>query len=144
MSKKIECKCFNRYNNNVRGFYNISNDACYKKRGCQYMSIKTIEKVKEIERQAEALEREYDNQLQDLKKATASKIAQLEEAYQTEINKFKALELEKLEDKLQTLQNTIQQEEVEQIKQLESRFSKKEQELVEEVVKEVMRRYGNS
>ena len=144
MSKKIECKCFNRYNNNVRGFYNISNDACYKKRGCQYMSIKTIEKVKEIERQAEALERDYESQLQDLKEATETKITQLKETYESEIEKFKELEQEHLENKVKNLHTIIQKELVEQTVHLESQFKFKQQELVNEVVKEVMRRYGNS
>ncbi|NMB18945.1 MAG: hypothetical protein GX984_05770 [Erysipelothrix sp.] len=108
------------------------------------MSIKTIEKVKEIERQAEALERDYESQLQDLKEATETKITQLKETYESEIEKFKELEQEHLENKVKNLHTIIQKELVEQTVHLESQFKFKQQELVNEVVKEVMRRYGNS
>ncbi|HHU19416.1 MAG TPA: hypothetical protein GXZ58_04105 [Bacilli bacterium] len=108
------------------------------------MSVKTIEKVKEIERQAEALERDYDRQLLELKKETATKIEQMKETLASEVATFNEKEIEKLDKKLQILKKSNQQELEEQLNQLESVFDNKKQELVNAVVKEVMRKYGNS
>ena len=108
------------------------------------MSVKTIEKVKEIERQAEALERDYDRELLELKKVTETKAEQMQELLASELATFKEKETEKFEKKLQILKEANQQELEEQLQQLESVFDHKKEELVNAVVKEVMRKYGNS
>ncbi|GAA4069814.1 hypothetical protein [Amphibacillus indicireducens] len=108
------------------------------------MSVKTIEKVKEIERQAEALERDYEQQLLELKKSNEIEVSQLEDTLASELATFKAQETEKLTEKLQQLKATNQKEAEEQLVELERVFYDKKEELVQAVVKEVMRKYGNS
>ncbi|WP_440895556.1 hypothetical protein ACS127_13480 [Amphibacillus sp. Q70] len=108
------------------------------------MSVNTIEKVKEIERQAEELERDYEKQLLELKDSTEKTIADMQKKLDSEVEKFKEKETAIKEDKVQSLKNSYQKEEQQQLDQLEINFTEKKEELVNKVVEEVMRKYGNS
>ena len=68
----------------------------------------------------------------------------MKETLASEVATFNEKETEKLDKKLQILKESNQQELEEQLNQLESVFDNKKQELVNAVVKEVMRKYGNS
>lgn len=108
------------------------------------MSVNTIEKVKEIERQAEELERDYENQLLELKENTENTIADMQKKLDSEVEKFREKETAIKEDKVQSLKNSYQKEEQQQLAQLEASFTEKKDQLVNAVVEEVMRKYGNS
>lgn len=108
------------------------------------MSADTIGKVKEIERHAVEIIKGYDLKLQKIKDETEKTVTELENEKENQVKVFKNEQTEKGNNEFNALKNTYEQNEKEQLDELKATFNNKKDQLVDAVVEEVMRKYGNS
>ncbi|WP_067836223.1 hypothetical protein [Amphibacillus sediminis] len=108
------------------------------------MSLKTIDEVKKIERQAEELERDYQEKLQKMEKETQEKLIELQQQVDRAVEAFTEKEAALKEEKLQALAANYAQKQETELQQLEANFADKKDQLVNAVIEEVMKKYGNS
>jgi len=108
------------------------------------MRVNTIDEVKNIEREAETLERDYKDKLKQMEVETDERIKEMKEKVEADLAQFTQQQASKKEDKLEKLKASINDEQQKDIDQLETNFKAKEAELVNAVIEEVMRTYGNS
>lgn len=108
------------------------------------MSVKTIEKVKNIEREAKEVEHEYERKLLELKESTEQNIAEMKKVVEANIATFKQDQTEEKEIRLTAVKEKNQKNEQNQLEHLEVQFKQNKDQLVNAVVEEVMSKYGNS
>ncbi|MCZ0701980.1 F0F1-type ATP synthase membrane subunit b/b' [Natronobacillus azotifigens] len=108
------------------------------------MGLQTIDEVREIERQAESLAVEYQEKIDKLEQTTQAQIAEMQKNVETEIKNFTDEEEQKKEAKLAEVRSTYRKQEEEDIAELQTVFASKKDLLVDKVIEEVMRKYGNS
>ena len=92
------------------------------------MSQKIVESVQAIENQAQQLKEDFQKKIDEVKIQANQKISELEDKYSQKKLDF--------QEELASLQK----EEIQQIQQV---FEANRQELVQETIKEVLKRYGN-
>lgn len=108
------------------------------------MSANTIDQVQQIEREALELEREFDDKLKQMEKETEQTIAEMKEKVETDLSSFTQEKALEKDTKIETLKALIAKEQEEAINDLATNFKKKEDQLVNAVIEEVMRTYGDS
>lgn len=103
-----------------------------------------IDEVKKIERDADDLELDYQNKLHKLEQNTQDKIAEMKRNIEKELANFQSGEMAKKEEQLAVLKKESSENEMQEITKLQARFAARKDDLVNAVIEEVMRKYGNS
>ena len=105
--------------------------------------MQIFDEVKKIEQEASDLELDYQNKLRKLEQNTQDKIGEMKRNIEKELATFQSEELAKKSEQLAILKNASAESEKSEIEKLQTRFKAKEEELVNAVIGEVMRKYGN-
>ncbi|CZR05348.1 hypothetical protein [Trichococcus ilyis] len=105
--------------------------------------MQIFDEVKKIEQEATDLELDYQNKLHKLEQNTQDKIGEMKRNIEKELANFQADELAKKSEQLTILKQRSAESEKTEIEKLKTRFAAKEEELVNAVIEEVMRKYGN-
>lgn len=105
--------------------------------------MQIFDEVKKIEQEATDLELDYQNKLRKLERNTQDKIGEMKRNIEKELAAFQSEELAKKSEQLTILKNASAESEKSEIEKLQTRFAAKEAELVNAVIEEVMRKYGN-
>lgn len=103
-----------------------------------------IDEVKKIERDADDLAVDYQNKLHKLEKNTQDKIAEMRRNIEKELATFQSDEMAKKKEQLAVLQKESSEHEAQEIAKLQARFAARKDDLINAVLEEVMRKYGNS
>ena len=103
-----------------------------------------IDEVKKIERDAVNLEVDYQNKLHKLEQNTQDKIAEMKRNIEKELATFQSDEMAKKKEQLAVLKKESSENEAQEIAKLQARFAARKDDLVNAVIEEVMRKYGNS
>lgn len=106
--------------------------------------MKTIEEVKKIEQQARDLERMYEQKLKEMEKNTDSRIAEMKKNIEEDIQVFQREHEEQKQQQLNILKEMLQDEEKQESTKLLNGYEVKVAELVDIVIEEVKKQYGNS
>ena len=99
--------------------------------------MQIFDEVKKIEQEAADLELDYQNKLRKLEQNTQDKIGEMKRNIEKELATFQSEELAKKSEQLAILKNASAESEKSEIEKA------KEEELVNAVIGEVMRKYGN-
>ena len=105
--------------------------------------MQIFDEVKKIEQEAADLELDYQNKLRKLEQNTQDKIGEMKRNIEKELATFQSEELAKKSEQLAILKNASAESEKSEIEKLQTRFKAIEEELVNAVIGEVMRKYGN-
>lgn len=103
-----------------------------------------IDEVMKIERDADNLEMDYQNKLHKLEQNTQDKIAEMKRNIEKELATFQSDEMAKKKEQLDVLKKESSENEAQEIAKLQARFAARKDDLVNAVIEEVMRKYGNS
>lgn len=103
-----------------------------------------IQEVKKIEQEARELEAQYDQKLVEMEENTDSKIAEMKNNIDKDIQIFHKEQEEIKHQKLEQMHASLQAEEKMEKDSLLHLFENKHTELVDIVVEEVKKQYGNS
>ena len=107
------------------------------------MSQKIVESVQAIENQAQQLKEDFQKKIDEAKIQANQKISESKKNVEIALSNYeKELEDKYSQKKLDFQEElaSLQNEEIQQIQQV---FETKRQELVQETIKEVLKRYGN-
>lgn len=107
------------------------------------MSQKIVESVQAIENQAQQLKEDFQKKIDEAKIQANQKISESKKNVEIALSNYeKELEDKYSQKKLDFQEElaSLQKEEIQQIQQV---FETKRQELVQETIKEVLKRYGN-
>ena len=107
------------------------------------MSQKIVESVQAIENQAQQLKEDFQKKIDEAKIQANQKISESKKNVDIALSNYeKELEDKYSQKKLDFQEElaSLQKEEIQQIQQV---FETKRQELVQETIKEVLKRYGN-
>lgn len=105
--------------------------------------MQIFDEVKKIEQEATDLELDYQNKLRKLEQNTQDKISEMKRNIEKELANFQSEELAKKSEQLAILKHASAESERSEIEKLQTRYAAKEEELVNAVIEEVMRKYGN-
>ena len=103
-----------------------------------------IQEVKKIEQEARELEEMYDRKIVEMEENTDSKIAEMKNDIEEAIEGYKNEQEAEKEQKLGHLNESLQAEEKAEKDSLLHLYEKKYTKLVDIVVEEVKKQYGNS
>ena len=105
--------------------------------------MQIFDEVKKVEQEATDLELDYQNKLRKLEQNTQDKIGEMKRNIEKELAHFQTEELAKKSEQLAILKRSSAESEKSEIEKLQTRFAAKEEYLVNAVIEEVMRKYGN-
>ena len=103
-----------------------------------------IQEVKKIEQEARELEEMYDRKIVEMEENTDSKIAEMKNDIEEAIEGYKNEQEAKKQQKLEQLNESLRAEEKAEKNSLLHLYETKYTELVDIVVEEVKKQYGNS
>ncbi|UEA30799.1 hypothetical protein [Granulicatella elegans] len=107
------------------------------------MSQKIVESVQSIENQAQQLKEDFQKKIDEAKIQANQKISESKKNVEIALTNYK----KELEDKYSQKKLDFQEElaslQKEEIQQIQQVFEVNRQELVQETIKEVLKRYGN-
>lgn len=105
--------------------------------------LNTIEEVRMIEKRAKDLENAYSQKVSDMDKNAQVKIAEMRANIERDLTEYQN-ELDKNRDeKLQILKSQLEEETDQEISMLQQKYESNQKKLVDIVIEEVMKQYGN-
>lgn len=106
--------------------------------------LNMISEVKKIEEEAKLLEKSYDEKLLEMDRNADSRISEMRENIESDLEDFQMVEKQSREKKLDEMRATLLAETNQEKESLHNLFRSKKNELVDIVIEEVMKQYGNS
>lgn len=103
-----------------------------------------IAEVKKIEQEARALEKQYEEKIVDMEKNTDSRIAEMKRNIEADLQAFQAEQDTLKNNKLEAMKEVLDSEESTEKAKLIDDYKERFAELVDIVVEEVIKQYGNS
>ena len=108
------------------------------------MSQEILNSVLAIESEAKALKEKFDEQLSQTHEATDQRVNEAKSNMEHSLELYKAELKEKNQQKRVAFEAKVKEEEQAEIHALTERFNNLKQDLVQDTVKEVLKRYGDS
>ena len=108
------------------------------------MSQEILNSVLAIESEAKALKEKFDEQLSQTHEATDQRVNEAKSNMEHSLELYKAELKEKNQQKRVAFEAKVKEEEKAEIHALTERFNNLKQDLVQDTVKEVLKRYGDS
>ena len=106
--------------------------------------LSTIEKVKKIEEEAKQLEKSFDDKVIEMEKNTEMKISEIKATIEQDLAEFQNKQDEERNKKLSELEEQLAEETAQEIQYLQKVYEKNGDKLVDVVIEEVIKQYGNS
>ncbi|MGP6138752.1 hypothetical protein [Jeotgalibaca sp. A127] len=103
-----------------------------------------IAEVKKIEQEARDLEKYYKEKLDEMEKHTGSRIVEMKDIIEKDLNAYQSEQDELKRQKLEMMKDELKLEETKEKAALSSLYDKKHSKLVDIVIEEVIKQYGNS
>jgi translation initiation factor IF-2 len=108
------------------------------------MSQEILNSVLAIESEAKALKEKFEEQLSQTNAATDQRVNEAKSNMEQSLEVYKAELKEKNQQKKAEFEAKVKEDELAEIAALKERFNHLKQDLVQDTVKEVLKRYGNS
>ncbi len=108
------------------------------------MSIKTIQYVKEAEERAEKLELDSLSKLENISVATQTAIEERKKQLSSELNAYERDQQKEYDQKITIIKEKIDQEIADELNEMNRSIQLKQTDAVNDIVNEVISRYGNS
>lgn len=108
------------------------------------MSQEILNSVLSIESEAKALKEKFEEQLSQTNAATDQRVNEAKSNMEHSLEVYKAELKEKNQQKKAEFEAKVKEDELAEIAALKERFNHLKQDLVQDTVKEVLKRYGNS
>ena len=108
------------------------------------MSQEILNSVLAIESEAKALKEKCEEQLSQTNAATDQRVNEAKSNMENSLEVYKAELKEKNQQKKAEFEAKVKEDELAEIAALKERFNHLKQDLVQDTVKEVLKRYGNS
>lgn len=108
------------------------------------MSQEILNSVLTIESEAKALKEKFEEQLSQTNAATDQRVNEAKSNMEHSLEVYKAELKEKNQQKKAEFEAKVKEDELAEIAALKERFNHLKQDLVQDTVKEVLKRYGNS
>lgn len=110
----------------------------------EVMIMNTIDEVRNIERQAEELEISFQQKISEMEKDADSKVHGMKQDIDKDINDYHEEQLENNRKNLIVIKEKLDQETIQEIDSIKKQYSSNKDKLVNIVIEEVMKQYGNS
>ena len=109
-----------------------------------HMSQEILNSVLAIESEAKALKEKFEEQLSETNAATDNEWTKTKSKYGTFVRSLQSWVERKNQQKKAEFEAKVKEDELAEIAALKERFNHLKQDLVQDTVKEVLKRYGNS
>jgi V/A-type H+/Na+-transporting ATPase subunit G/H len=108
------------------------------------MVMNTLDEVNKIEQAARDLEASYQEKITDILKQTEQKISEMKEQIDLNIKDYQEEQLVLKNKKISESAQLLEDQEEKEIVYLKQQYLSKKEQLVDRVIEEVMKQYGNS
>lgn len=108
------------------------------------MVMNTLDEVNKIEQAARDLEASYQEKITDILKQTEQKISEMKEQIDLNIKDYQEEQLVLKNKKISESAQLLEDQEEKEIVDLNQQYLSKKDQLVDRVIEEVMKQYGNS
>lgn len=106
--------------------------------------MNTLDEVNKIEQAARDLEASYQEKITDILKQTEQKISEMKEQIDLNIKDYQEEQLVLKNKKISESAQLLEDQEEKEIVYLKQQYLSKKEQLVDRVIEEVMKQYGNS
>ena len=106
--------------------------------------MNTLDEVNKIEQAARDLEASYQEKITDILKQTEQKISEMKEQIDLNINDYQEEQLVLKNKKISDSAKILEEQQAKEIVDLNQQYLSKKDQLVDRVIEEVMKQYGNS
>lgn len=106
--------------------------------------MNTIDEVRNIEKRAEELEISFKQKISEMEKNADSKVQEMKQDIDKDINDYHEEQLESNRKKLIGIKEKLDQETTQEIDSIKKQYRSSKDKLVNIVIEEVMKQYGNS
>lgn len=108
------------------------------------MVMNTLDEVNKIEQAARDLEASYQEKITDILKQTEQKISEMKEQINLNIKDYQEEQLVLKNKKISESAKLLEDQQAKEIVDLKQQYLSKKDQLVDRVIEEVMKQYGNS
>lgn len=108
------------------------------------MVMNTLDEVNKIEQAARDLEASYQEKVTDMLKQTEQKISEMKEQIDLNINDYQEEQLALKNKKVSDSAQLLEDQQAKEVVDLKQQYLSKKEQLVDRVIEEVMKQYGNS
>ena len=108
------------------------------------MVMNTLDEVNKIEQAARDLEASYQEKITDILKQTEQKISEMKEQIDLNIKDYQEEQLVLKNKKISDSAKILEEQQAKEIVDLNQQYLSKKDQLVDRVIEEVMKQYGNS
>ncbi len=108
------------------------------------MVMNTLDEVNKIEQAARDLEASYQEKITDILKQTEQKISEMKEQIDLNIKDYQEEQLVLKNKKISESAQLLEDQEEKEVVYLKQQYLSKKEQLVDRVIEEVMKQYGNS
>lgn len=108
------------------------------------MVMNTLDEVNKIEQAARDLEASYQEKVTDMLKQTEQKISEMKEQIELNIKDYQEEQLVLKNKKISDSAKILEEQQAKEIVDLNQQYLSKKDQLVDRVIEEVMKQYGNS
>lgn len=106
--------------------------------------MNTLDEVNKIEQAARDLEASYQEKITDILKQTEQKISEMKEQIDLNIKDYQEEQLVLKNKKISDSAKILEEQQAKEIVDLNQQYLSKKDQLVDRVIEEVMKQYGNS
>ncbi|HJA90431.1 MAG TPA: hypothetical protein H9946_07320 [Candidatus Jeotgalibaca pullicola] len=106
--------------------------------------MNTLDEVNKIEQAARDLEASYQEKITDILKQTEQKISEMKEQINLNIKDYQEEQLVLKNKKISDSAKILEEQQAKEIVDLNQQYLSKKDQLVDRVIEEVMKQYGNS
>lgn len=108
------------------------------------MKIDTIDEVRNIEKRAEEMEISFKRKISEMEMNADSKTKEMKWDIDKDVEDYQKEQLELNREKLEEIKKNLTQETISEIESLKKQYNSSKDKLVNIVIEEVMKQYGNS
>ena len=108
------------------------------------IKMNTIDEVRDIEKRAEELESSFNQKLSEMKDTADAKILAMKQDIDKDVDDYRKEQLEINTVKLAEIKGKLDRETIVEVDSLKEQYKSSKDKLVDIVIEEVMKQYGNS
>ena len=108
------------------------------------IKMNTIDEVRDIEKRAEELESSFNQKLSEMKDTADAKILAMKQDIDKDVDDYRKEQLEINTVKLEEIKGKLDRETIVEVDSLKEQYKSSKDKLVDIVIEEVMKQYGNS
>lgn len=108
------------------------------------IKMNTIDEVRDIEKRAEELESSFNQKISEMKNTSDAKILAMKQDIDKDVEGYRKEQLEINTVKLAEIKGKLDRETIVEVDSLKEQYKSSKDKLVDIVIEEVMKQYGNS